>query len=121
MTKLICAALVTFSLVAIPLEVSAQENYPFQTGNDFLSQCEVGSDALSEAYCLGYIAGLVDRDAVAQGLNEGAGMICLPEESNLRQSVDVVLEFLRETPEVRHESARILALIALGRAFPCAG
>jgi hypothetical protein len=44
---------------------------------------------------------------------------CLPVNSSLEQSRDVVVRFLRAHPELRHLVAVSLVARALAEAFPC--
>jgi len=44
---------------------------------------------------------------------------CIPSQSDNRQIADVVVASLHSNPSTRHESARILIVLALQEAFPC--
>lgn len=81
-------------------------------GNGLLSACE-DSDVFYKSACLTYISGVSDG---AKAL----GFICLPSEVTNGQAMDVVLNGLREHPEVRHKPSAVLALGYLVHAFPCA-
>jgi hypothetical protein len=88
--------------------VSAQASVIFQTGNEFLRECE----PTPTAFCLGVAAGYSDMLAVN-------GQICKQHSVTVAQVKDVIVKFLREHPENRHYSAASLAGVALTDAFPC--
>ena len=44
---------------------------------------------------------------------------CIPGDSDYVQIKDVIVKYLDEKPEVRHESARYLVWLSLAEAFPC--
>jgi hypothetical protein len=45
--------------------------------------------------------------------------VCGPDQASENQVRDVVVNYLRDHPEVRHYSAASIAREALGEAFPC--
>ena len=82
----------------------------FVGGNELFKRCSrTGADLL---FCQGYIAGIADT-------LELTAEICLPQNSDLRQSSDVVTNYLRGHPETRHRAAASEAADALKQAFPC--
>ena len=68
----------------------------------------------SSAYCIGYVAGVVDGDAAEQGTT-----FCLSDGVNSDQLADVVKLWLRDHPETRHKSGSYLVFEALRAKFPC--
>jgi hypothetical protein len=46
-------------------------------------------------------------------------IICLPDNAELGQAVDVTVNYLRNHPEKRQVSAASMAFVALTKAFPC--
>jgi hypothetical protein len=109
------------------------------SGNDLLSICSDQSQA-AQGFCIGYVNGLIE------GLKLGASVpmmmlnqegediptsemdalssqflgFCLPPEAELRQFVEIIVAYLKDTPKDRHGSARLLGQIALAEAYPCA-
>lgn len=79
-------------------------------------------DASKSGYCLGYINGVVDYNMVASvvllGRPEGA-FFCPPHNVELEQYARIVVNFLRENPEILHESQALVVTEAFKNAFPC--
>lgn len=69
------------------------------------------ADAFDVGMERGYVAGVQDTF--------NGALFCVPPEVTLSQSVDIVTDYLRERPEIRHEAAKILVWNALTQAFPC--
>lgn len=70
-------------------------------------------------HCLGYLDGLLDAHAIYRAITD-ARMICLPDQGiRTGQAVRIVVHHLRENPEKLHQSARLLAHVALATEFPC--
>ena len=81
------------------------------TGNMLYEFC-TSDQRTKEAWCLGYI----------QGSMEAAPEICSPSGSTLGQSKDIVVKFLKDYPELRHDPATISVAAALIDAkWACAG
>lgn len=76
--------IVLFGLVAASPSWAA-----FHNGNTLLNSCE---QARSDPYCIGYAAGLVD------GLKKD---VCLPAGATSRQVLDILIDYLKATPEER--------------------
>lgn len=123
--------LLSFSLaVAIPALSGAQNT----TGNQLHQACGA-SDAQLQAFCTGYVVGVIE------GMKSGAAILlaqagttkaeevnaltdaifefCLPDTATYGQYVDVVKKYLQDSPANRHESARFLIFAALRGDFPC--
>jgi Rap1a immunity proteins len=92
--------------------VFAQDFVAFQTGDELFDVCNVPVNDPRHLFCVGYVAGLSDA------LNS-QGTICTPKDISIRQTVDVILNHLRNHPERLHVAAPILTGDALGHAFPC--
>lgn len=106
------------------------------SGNDLYYLCTQPGDALS-GFCAGYVMGTWDGMifAGAMGYYLGAEQptsadeatnfaysllnACPATGSDYVQTRDVVVAFLRDHPERRHETARGLLLDAMKEAFPC--
>jgi hypothetical protein len=86
----------------------------FFDGNMLLSMCEDTNDVAAQGACNGYVAATSDAFTLA----DTKTTICLPDVT-LKQEKDVVVKFLRDHPEHRHEGASKLIYLALESAFPC--
>jgi hypothetical protein len=94
--------------------VFAQNFTSFETGNELFDVCNVRGDdqrRFNDA-CAGYIAGASD-------VLNSQGTICTPKEITVHQTVDVILNYIREHPAQRNMAAPMLIGDALGHAFPC--
>ena len=124
---------VAVAVAAFPV---ASYGEPF-TGNFIYSIC-TSSDPAQQGACLGFYSGLVEgmifgtlNSFAAVGLgaemtledmqNFGNGILgyCLPPSANNQQIVDINVQYLRDNPSLRHESARSSYLLAMQQAFPC--
>jgi hypothetical protein len=94
--------------------VFAQNFTAFETGNELLNICNVRADDQKHFndLCSGYIAGASDM------LNSQS-TICTPKDVSVHQTVDVILNYIREHPAQRNMAATMLIGDALGQAFPC--
>lgn len=105
-------------------------------GNKLLEAREAPKAEGRYFFCTGYILGIVEGikwgasvtviasgteldTADLNGLTDFMLGYCNPPEAELRQHLDIVVNFLVAHPERRHESARGLALDAFREAFPC--
>ena len=101
-----------------------------RTGNDVLEMCQyvekpmrdqsVDQKAATIAclnYTSGFMAGVLAGSIAAS--SDSRPIICPSEEVTAQQVSAVVLKYLRDHPEDRHESAVALVYIALAHAFPC--
>jgi len=83
----------------------------FSTGNDLYQECQSKSSQLKAA-CAGVIVG-------AYEMMEALGYECMGERVTREQVRDVVLKYLREHPEHRHEPAAVSIIMAMEAAFFC--
>jgi Rap1a immunity proteins len=92
----------------------AQNFTAFETGDELIDVCNVPTldPRHFNDLCAGYIAGVSD-------VLNSQGTICTPKEVTLHQTVDVILNYVREHPEQRSMAAPVLTRAALGQAFPC--
>jgi hypothetical protein len=105
------------SAIAIAIGLSASPcQAEVRDGDALLTQCTATIGAIMD-YCYGYI------DAVADYLFQRHAMdgltACVsdvPDDSRLRF---IVIQFLRENPDLRHLSAPELIARALSQKFPC--
>jgi len=92
--------------------IFAQSFTAFQTGNELFDVCNVRADDQRHLFCVGYVAG--ESDAL-----NSQGTICTPKDVTVHETVDVILNYLRQHPEQRHMAAPALTGSALVQAFPC--
>lgn len=66
---------------------------------------------LNISSCRGYIIGVADA-------YDGYSF-CIPNRVNIGQNSDIVMKYLHDHPEDRHQDAHVLTAYALSVAFPC--
>ena len=108
----------SFCLAIFPAKV-----WGGQTGRDFLELCS-GSESWTEGYCTGYVTGageLIDGLLLEEDLKSALDgkAFCLPEGLRKGQVRDLVLDYLRAHPEIRHKQMTSITWAALIDAFPC--
>ena len=82
------------------------------TGSELLALCQQLSETTGRTYCFGYVVG------VAEILHRRQE-VCLPTGVTPEQLMDVVVQYLEQTPAIQHEPAQIPVYVALVRAFRC--
>jgi len=90
-------------------------------GNNLLRVCETsGKFEFHPGVCSGYLMGALDlEEALANNGLLKEPLFCMPEDVDISQLTDIVMKYLNEHPESRHESAGKLEINALQEAFPC--
>lgn len=95
----------------------------FKSGNQLLSECTAqrGTAGYYQdmSSCFGYITATYDTEEFYEQFEGVPDYVCLPQGVTVGQMADVVIAYLRRSPEVRHKAASSLVLVALGIAFPC--
>ncbi len=100
----------------------------FITGNVLLDRCtasQTGNGLTDLAFCAGYvtdIADTLDRTTITVSPDSGGHWqirACVPTGVSISQLMDVVVRYLRASPDVRHFNGSILATKAISEAFPC--
>lgn len=86
----------------------------WETGNSLLRECQ---NRTLEPACVGYLDGVTDTDAA---LGRPVS-VCLPQAVERGQVRDVVVKWLLDHPEQRHQYAPDLVIKALSSVFPCRG
>lgn len=121
---------------ALSLAASLPARADTVSGNDLFSGCTANNDPSQLNFCAGYIIGAVEGMKVGlawpmmlagdhkpiEEINKAVEtllQICAPPEVEYGQYVGVVVKYLGDHPENRHNSARMLIINALQRAFPC--
>ena len=107
-------------------------------GNTIYRACETTNDEVMQGFCFGYIFGAVEGmkwgalvgiaalstegnfDASKSDVMSSVALgFCIPPTVENGQVSDIVVNYLGDNPESRHESARTLINEALSAAFPC--
>lgn len=91
------------------------------TGKKLADFCDDQSAHFKDGVCVGYIFGVLDHFEAMKMLfgNQLPMRICKPHDVTVGQTRSVVHAFLKEHPEMLHERADSLVLIAMRDAFPC--
>ena len=98
-------------LAAFLVGLTAPALAEFKTGNDIYGKC-LSSEGTGRLYCLAYITGSFDQ------LGGSEEYECVDiEKVSAGQIRDVVIAYLRKTPESRHFSAASLVRNAIYYAF----
>jgi Rap1a immunity proteins len=105
-------ALVLATALLWVTSVFAQNFAAFETGDELFDVCNVRADDQRHFLCSGYIAGASDAF-------NSQGTICTPKDVTVHQTVEVILNYLREHAAQRNVAAPILIGDALAQAFPC--
>jgi hypothetical protein len=110
----VSAALAAVALLsAFPAQ--SKESSPIgESGNAFLERC--GKEQREP--CRAYVSGLVDGIMVA-AMATKSDLLCIPPGVTTSQVHDIVADFIRDNPPMRHLRTDELAYQALGKAFPC--
>ena len=103
-----------FLITLCPLTALSQAltSGTFVNGNQLFAECNDDRDTPNGIACLHYVAGVADALLMHKE-------ICLPSGVIVRQLADIVTEYLRDNPEVRHFTAESDTMVALARVFPC--
>ena len=99
----------------------------FKKAEEILWQCDdlapgsAPEKSISQVFCLGYMAGVNEMMTILMGNELGSGLYC-PPASGLSndQARRIVVRWIKDHPEQMQESARMTALFALLKTFPCA-
>ena len=112
--RITAAALIMGTMFSFPGSAS------FLNGNELYSRCNSTQSTVNSTFCVGYISGVFDGirgDAIIAGRDDG--LRCVPVEVNIGQMRDIVVEFLRKNPGIRHLPADILIKDSLLATFTC--
>ena len=82
----------------------------FQSGNALYSDITDKSDAV-QLFAMGYIVGVTDAFIGKE--------LCIPKNVTQGQLVEVVSNFLASRPQIRHQPADLLVLVALSQHWAC--
>ena len=95
--------------IACLLFVPTMAHAAFFTGNDLLTK--LNGDNLDRIHAIGYIQGAADAYS---GI-----MFCPPGTVTAGQLMDMIKNYLTNTPAVRHRAADVIIMDALQPVWPC--
>lgn len=101
--------------LALSLPASAETRYAWQSktsGSVLMDLCPPDRQTGRYDPCGALLVGLID------GLSAG-GVYCAPENFTIPQGEEVILSYVRRSPEKWHHPSAFLAWQALSKAFPC--
>ncbi|SRR6266851_4677244 len=101
-----------------------------RSGTDFLEVCssvdsEPKGDPVrvrNDAACLGWVEGFRDGFTVHDellGVPQKDRMVCIPNGVTTVQIIRVVKKYIADNPDKAHRATRLVASLALARAFTC--
>ena len=101
-----------------------------RSGRDFLDVCsgidgEQKGDPVrthNDATCLGWVEGFREGFTVHDellGVPEKDRMVCVPRGITTIQIVRAIKKYIEDNPDKAHRATRLIASVALARAFPC--
>jgi hypothetical protein len=115
--------------------VCAQEamELPSTSGNTYLRVCSVVEkdkdrtrddfrhSILCAAYTRGVVDGVVAEDAFQRMIigKPPTSPFCTPEAADSEQAIRITLKYIRNNPELAHQTPAVLIIEALREAFPC--
>jgi len=116
------------ALVAAILLFATGSSWAFDTGNEFLKECEPGTkkaftqlsdqEQLWGSACANYIRGFVGGVRVAEAAT-ATKMICSPPGVEVLQAMRISVQWMSEHTEQLEKSAAQLIFTSLVDAFPC--
>ena len=132
-------SLCVFTLIAVCLICSAgsvgsksaaEQPDISKSGSNFLELCssmdsEPKGDPVriqNDATCLGWVEGFRDGFTVRDellGVPRRDRIVCIPSGVTGVQIVSVIKKYIADNPDKAHRATRLVASLALARAFPC--
>lgn len=105
-------------LTMLALFVASPASAQFLSGNKLLGYCQGKPGSADFSTCLGFVAGVSDSIGLYQDVLLAERVVCVPK-TQLGQVREVVVQYLINTPQKRHEDAAFLSYLAMVAAFPC--
>jgi Rap1a immunity proteins len=104
-------------------QVSPQRTPDIRNGNGLLEACGSDEGGLDSGLCVGYIEGATDGLDVANDVLERRYGVprpfCVPAGATVGQRHDIVVKYLKDNPDKRHNESALLIGLALHEAWPC--
>ncbi|QHL91247.1 hypothetical protein GVO57_11040 [Sphingomonas changnyeongensis] len=70
--------------------------------------------------CYAFIGGVIDGYYLGSGLAEAPLVFCMPDQTTMRESRKVVVDFMKRRPDALNRQAAVVVLTALKEGYPCA-
>jgi len=106
----------------LPASAGAQGCPDYIMASGLLCLCEEqpqfgeAENVLNKTLCIGFIAGVVEEGA---GTWRAARTVCLPNDLRLAQSRILVIQYIRDYPDVRRGRSHRVIAAAMAEAYPC--
>ena len=111
-------AMAVVSVVALCIRaVNAQEPRPsFISGKQLWEICHTQKNA---ELCRAFVVGVIDGVNWNAGAAGGKRPYCYPKQTKMTRLQSVAVKWLEKHPNLRHQSAANLVVVALAETFPC--
>lgn len=106
------------ALLLIATSVVLSSAHAFD-GNDLYPACLAKDGDGMKGICIGYVRGFIEGMQGQSIMDSSKMRFCHPDKMQYSQAIDIVANYLRDNPALRHESAGILVFNAMVLAFPC--
>ncbi len=109
------------TITALAMLLASSNSHAFITGNNLVEYCdgdEQDGGSFRGGYCYGFVGGITHPLHWVSDKSD-KNKICASENVTQKQVVSIVREYMEEHPEMLHERADMLVIIALRIAFPC--
>ncbi len=118
MRPLIIALLLALVIMIVDSTKSKAESVEVITGNGLLKVCE-STEERDFDICYGYIGGILSLIRMLEIEREIKPFFCVPNNVLNSQTKEIIINFLRENPSLRHHLSAYSVIKALSLAFPC--
>jgi hypothetical protein len=86
------------------------------SGDDFLATCQYDNNRPPDV-CLAYVAGVVGT--LALNWSDTGQRICVPDSATVRTTLDLVLQYVKDNPEKRHQKTIFLIAQVTIKKYVC--
>src|SRR5438094_8456555 len=117
------------SLAVVSLTFVSNAKAQGQDGSFFLRACTAAEkqsdgtqlsqeESVLSLYCTSYVSGFIDGMVITVTITKGKALVCMPEHGITNdQAARIFVKYLRENPEILHQSGRTSLYVALGKTF----
>ncbi|MGF6287021.1 Rap1a/Tai family immunity protein [Pseudomonas silensiensis] len=99
-------------------------------GNSLLTQCQASirfmnnnndsTNEFGQGKCLGIVEAIIGTAIIRNDQLPKESRVCFPKGGiSNGQGIRIVVKYLQETPSLLHMSDTLLAMVAIGQAYPC--
>ena len=99
-------------------------------GNNLLAQCQASirfmnnnndsTNEFGQGKCLGIVEAVIESAMIRNNQLPKESRVCFPEGGiSYGQGIRIVVKYLQETPSLLHMPDTVLAMVAIGQAYPC--